>query len=120
MDRTELRAAAHTTVDEHPWHALAPAQVSELLQTSAERGLDPASAARLLQQYGPNELAEAPRPGFWHQLLQQFNNFVVIILIVASLVSAILGDFVEAAATLMLIEVCRAGDADVDVDADAP
>ncbi len=103
MERTKPRAAARTTADEHPWHALEPAQLSELRQTSTERGLVPASAARLLEQFGPNELAEAPRPGFWHQLLQQFNNFVVIVLILAALVSAVLGDFVEAAAILAIV-----------------
>jgi len=103
MDRTELRAAARPMVDDTPWHALEATRVAELLQASSERGLEPTSAAERLEQYGPNELAEAPRPGFWVQLLQQFNNFVVIVLIVAALVSAVLGDFVEAAAILAIV-----------------
>jgi len=103
MDRTELRAPARTTADENPWHALEATRVAELLQVSSERGLEPTRAAERLEQYGPNELAEAPRPGFWNQLLQQFNNFVVIVLIVAALVSALLGDFVEAGAILAIV-----------------
>jgi Ca2+-transporting ATPase len=103
MERTELRAPARTTAEETPWHALEATRVSELLQTSTERGLEPTRAAERLEQYGPNELAEAPRPGFWNQLLQQFNNFVIIVLIVAALVSALLGDFVEAGAILAIV-----------------
>ena len=99
----DLGAQSLSPTAERHWHALETALVSELLETSVERGLEGARAAQLLEQHGPNELAEAPRPGFWHQLLQQFNNFVVIILIVASLVSAILGDFVEAAAIFAIV-----------------
>ena len=44
-----------------------------------------------LASYGPNELQEAARPGFWSRLLAQLNDFLVIILIVASLISLLLG-----------------------------
>ena len=74
------------------WHALdAEAALAELA-TDAQQGLSRAEAARRLAQHGRNELQEKPRPGFLQLVLAQLNNFVVILLIVASIVSALLGD----------------------------
>jgi len=85
------------------WHASEPDRVLVGLHTSLETGLSEPEAARRLTEHGPNELAEAARPSFWHKLLEQFNNFIVIILIVASVVSAVLGDYVEAAAIMAIV-----------------
>jgi Ca2+-transporting ATPase len=85
------------------WHTLEAREAFQALETSPERGLSSDQATRRLAVYGPNELAEAPRPGFLQMVLAQFSNFIVIILIVASLVSALLGDYVEAAAILAIV-----------------
>jgi len=86
-----------------PWHAREASELFAELKTSPEHGLAAADAARRLVEGGPNELAEAPRPTFVRMLLDQFNNFIVIILIVASLVSAIIGDYVEAGAIIAIV-----------------
>jgi Ca2+-transporting ATPase len=95
------------TVTEEPvkdeaWHALSPEDVLRHLEVQ-EDGLTDEQAARRLAQYGPNQLQEAPRPTFWHMLWDQLNNFVVILLIVASIVSALLGDYVEAGAIMAIV-----------------
>ena len=84
------------------WHALDAREVLRHLQVE-ENGLTSAEAASRLAQYGENQLREAPRPTFWHMLWEQLNNFVVILLIVASVISALLGDYVEAAAILAIV-----------------
>jgi len=56
-----------------------------------------------MRQDGPNELPESPRPAFWRMVLDQFNNFIVIILIVASVVSAVLGETIDAAAIMAIV-----------------
>ncbi len=86
-----------------PWHAREPEDVFASLGTSPDAGLSQAEAAARLAEFGPNELREAPRPTFWRMLLEQFNNFIVIFLIVASIVSAVVGDVVEAAAILAIV-----------------
>lgn len=85
------------------WYTLSLEAAAETLQTSSEMGLSSDEAARRLAQIGYNELKEQPRPGFWSMLLAQFNNFVVIILIVASLISLLLGDYLEAGAILAIV-----------------
>ena len=68
------------------------------LQTHVERGLSGQEAAERLAKFGANELSERPRPGFLALLWDQFNNYLVIILIVAALVSLALGEYVDSIA----------------------
>jgi Ca2+-transporting ATPase len=89
--------------DDEVWHALETSEVIQALQTSPTRGLTSAEAARRFDECGPNELAEPPRPSIWGIFFEQFNNFIVIVLIAASLVSALLGDFIEAGAILAIV-----------------
>ena len=86
------------TQPETNWHALPPEQIIRQLATPIESGLSSEEAARRLQSYGPNQLTEAQGVTFWQMLLDQFRSFVVIMLIVAAVISAILGDWEEAAA----------------------
>ena len=59
------------------------------LRSDAARGLDGAEAKRRLEQYGPNQLKSAPETPWWKRLLEQFENFLVIILLVAIVISVI-------------------------------
>ena len=67
-----------------PWHALTAEEVLEHLKVH-ENGLSDSEAAERMAQYGPNQLTEAPRPGFLRLLWEQFNNFIVMLLIVAAI-----------------------------------
>jgi P-type Ca2+ transporter type 2C len=88
------------------WHSLDLEDVLINLQALMQ-GLSSEEAAKRLEKYGPNELKEKPRPTFFQLVLAQLNNFIVILLIVASLISAFLGDWIEAA-VIMLIVVLNA------------
>lgn len=85
------------------WHSQEASEVATKFDTHPQRGLTAKEAAHRLARYGPNQLREIPRPGFWRMLLDQFNNFLVLILIAASLVSFLLGDYVEAIAILAIV-----------------
>jgi len=87
---------------EHEWHALNTEQILKHFEVQ-ENGLTSEEVKRRLEHYGPNQLNEAPRPTFLKMLWEQLNNFVVILLIVASLISALLGDYVEAAAIMAIV-----------------
>jgi Ca2+-transporting ATPase len=77
-------------------------EVLERLEAGKE-GLTSEEAEKRLSEYGHNQLQEAPRPTFWQMLWAQLNNFVVIMLIAASIISAVLGDYVEAAAIMAIV-----------------
>jgi P-type Ca2+ transporter type 2C len=91
------------TKNGNAWHALQAEQVLQELHTLSDKGLSASEAERRLEQYGPNQLAEAPPVTFWQMLFQQFNNFVVIMLLVAALISAVLGDWIESAAIMAIV-----------------
>ena len=73
------------------------------LQTHIHQGLSEAEAQDRLRKFGPNELMERPRPGFFTLLWDQFNNYLVIILIIAALVSLALGEYVDSVAIMFIV-----------------
>jgi len=85
------------------WHATELNAVAAALGTSPESGLTQAEAERRLAEHGPNELRQAPRPGFLRMLLWQFDNFIVLLLIGAALLSIVLGHYLEGAAILAIV-----------------
>jgi len=99
MEMTESQDAVHSPV----WHSLSAQETVERLNTHTMTGLTSQEAASRLQEYGHNELREAPRPTFWDRLLNQLKDFLVMILIVASVVSLLLGDYIEAAAIMTIV-----------------
>jgi P-type Ca2+ transporter type 2C len=63
--------------------------VVSALASDATRGLSGPEAQRRLDQYGPNQLKSAPETPWWRRLVEQFQNFLVIILLVATVISGI-------------------------------
>src|SRR3712207_489585 len=65
-------------------------EVLTALGTDARRGLSEAEARSRLERYGRNELtAEKPVPA-WRKFLTQFQDVLVILLLIATLISAVL------------------------------
>lgn len=72
------------------------------LQTS-EEGLSGSEAAARLKKFGPNHLEERAKISPLKIFLDQFKNFLVLILIVAVIVSAALGEVLDASAITAII-----------------
>ena len=85
------------------WHTFDIQEALERLDVSRAEGLSDAEVERRLKAYGPNELEEAPPTTIWEMLRDQFVNFVVILLVVAALISALLGDWIEAGAIMTIV-----------------
>ncbi|WP_298481888.1 cation-translocating P-type ATPase [uncultured Ruminococcus sp.] len=68
-----------------------PEEIFHELETTPE-GLSPETAARHAEQYGKNAIAEGKKKPTWLIFLEQFKDFLVIILIIAALISAFTGD----------------------------
>ena len=89
--------------EKNAWHAQPVPEVSAALGTHSTMGLSLEEARARLELYGPNELKERPPTPFWKMLLEQFNNFLVIILLLASVISFFLGEYVEAGAIMAIV-----------------
>jgi Ca2+-transporting ATPase len=85
------------------WHSLSADEVLEKLATPLETGLTSEEVESRHKTYGLNQLVEKPRPTFFKLLLDQLKGFVVILLIVAAVISAVLGDWVEAAVIMAIV-----------------
>jgi len=90
------------SIEKHAWHTLLPDQVLEQLEVG-ENGLSTSEAALRLERFGLNQLAEGRRVTFWEMLWSQFNSFIVILLIAAAIVSALLNEWIDAAAILAIV-----------------
>ena len=84
------------------WHALSVDAVLSTL-SSARRGLAKVEVQQRLERDGPNELQAAARVSPWRILLEQFKNVLILILLVATLVSAFLGHGVETIAIAVIV-----------------
>jgi Ca2+-transporting ATPase len=84
-------------------HALSLDKLVQNYETHLQSGLTAQQARDYLERFGPNELIERPKPGFWKMLLDQFNQFLVIILIVAAIISLFLGEVVDASAIMAIV-----------------
>jgi P-type Ca2+ transporter type 2C len=84
-------------------HSKSIEEVVSGLQTHLERGLTQQEAQERLAKFGTNELTERPRPGFLSLLWDQFNNYLVIILIIAALISLALCEYVDSIAIMFIV-----------------
>lgn len=73
------------------------------LETDSTEGLSPDAAAKALDKYGPNELAEEKKESFFVKLLNQFKDFMIIILIIAAVISGAMGEMLDATVILAIV-----------------
>src|SRR3989344_4146783 len=83
-------------IQKSPWHTLTHAQAIAALHSHAERGLSEEDAMERLKTYGENRLQMGKKVSAWRLLLAQFQNVLVIILLIATALSGFLGEEVEA------------------------
>ncbi|MEK6280391.1 MAG: cation-translocating P-type ATPase [Acidobacteriota bacterium] len=84
------------------WHTLTVGETFERLK-STPRGLTVSKAARRLDEFGPNEIQSAARVSPWTILFEQFKNVLIIILLIATALSAFLGHGIEAIAIVVIV-----------------
>ena len=69
------------------WYKLSVEETKEQLDVDLERGLSSEEAKERLERFGSNELEERGRVSSWRILLRQFQELMVIILIIAAIIS---------------------------------
>ncbi len=84
------------------WHSKTPESTFEALDTSAP-GLSTEEAKKRLEKYGANLLPEQRTRGLLQRFFYQFHNVLIYILIVASVVTAMLGHWVDASVIMGVV-----------------
>ncbi len=85
------------------YHAATVAQTLKGVGADVARGLSLREVESRLARGGANELREASKTPLWRQFLAQFEDFVVLLLIAASLISFALGERLDAAAIMAIV-----------------
>jgi magnesium-transporting ATPase (P-type) len=88
-----------------PWHAQTADAVATALATDVRRGLDEATVAQRLEEYGPNRLPDPERVTLLGVFIAQFKSPLIYVLIAAAVVAAALGDFVDAGFIMAVVLV---------------
>ena len=78
------------------WHSSTVSEVLQTLGTSEQVGLTASQVSERLLQHGPNEMTARSGTPAWKKFLMQFHQVLVYVLIVASIKSAWLGEWVDA------------------------
>ena len=71
------------------WHTKEINEIEKVLGTNIEKGLCEEQVEERRKKYGENKLAEEKKESIIVKFFKQFNDFMIIILIIASIISAI-------------------------------
>ena len=72
------------------WETLRKEEVFRKLKTDRRNGLNLNEVKERQQKYGKNKIKDKPKETFIIKFVKQFNDFMIIILIIASIVSAVI------------------------------
>ena len=86
------------------WHTCPPQQVLDVLNTGSD-GLTQTEALRRLERYGANRLKPPQAKSAMMRFLLQFHNVLIYILLVASVLTAVLGHWVDSGVILGVVVI---------------
>jgi magnesium-transporting ATPase (P-type) len=104
MELTETGLSERERSEDALWHARSVDSVLERLGTSPE-GLSGDEARERLETHGPNRLPEGEKESAWMRLLRQFHDVLIYILIVAAVVTAFLGEWIDTGVILAVVVI---------------
>ena len=84
------------------WHQKNINEVIDELKSSSE-GISSEEALGRLKEYGPNELTEKKKKTPFMMFLDQFKDFMIIVLIAAAIISGFIGDITDTIAIVIII-----------------
>ena len=90
-------------MEQGKWHQMGETDLAEALQASLNTGLTSDEAAERQKQLGRNELSEGKKVSPWLLFLGQFKDFMVLVLIGATLISGLLGEYLDAITIVAII-----------------
>jgi P-type Ca2+ transporter type 2C len=87
------------------WHSRSVAETLAAFGADPASGLGQAEAARRLEAYGPNRLAAKKGKGLFVRILEQFQDFLIYILLAAAVISIVLGEVSDAIIILFVVVI---------------
>lgn len=84
------------------WYELEVNELERTVGTDTGKGLSEKEAQKRLRKLGENKLDEGEKPSAFFVFLGQFKDFMVLVLLAATLISGLLGEYIDAI-TIMII-----------------
>jgi len=85
------------------WQLRTVAEVLDHLRVDPQDGLCGDAVAARQEHFGLNEIAETSRRGLWRILLGQFTDFMILVLIVAAIISGVVGEPQDTIAIVVIV-----------------
>lgn len=82
--------------------------VEKELKTSLDAGLSDSEAKARLEKYGPNALAAKKKESMFMRFIDQFKDFMIIVLIIAAILSGVVAKEWTDAAIIMIVVILNA------------
>lgn len=87
------------------WYQLDVEKVEQKLHVTSSKGLSSKQVNERRKQYGTNELKAKKQVPKWLVFLRQFQDFMVLVLLAATLIAGLLGEYVDAIAIMFIVLV---------------
>jgi Ca2+-transporting ATPase len=84
-------------------HALPAAEVARQLNVAVDAGLAADEVVLRRRRHGLNRLPEPPARPVWKRLLDQFRDFMILVLLAAALLSGLIGDLIDTLVILLIV-----------------
>jgi Ca2+-transporting ATPase len=85
------------------FHEMEINQVEKVLDTDFSSGLSPEAVKKRIAQHGLNELEEGEKQSALLLFFSQFKDFMVLVLLAATLLSGLLGEYIDAVAIIAIV-----------------
>nr|WP_255639798.1 calcium-translocating P-type ATPase, SERCA-type [Aquibacillus saliphilus] len=87
------------------WYKLDANQLEKKLGVDENKGLTSKDAENRLKKFGQNVLEDGKQPSLFLLFLKQFQDFMVLVLLAATLISGLLGEYVDAIAIMVIVMI---------------
>ncbi|MEW9676405.1 calcium-translocating P-type ATPase, SERCA-type [Lentibacillus sp. L22] len=85
------------------WYQSDVDEVAKHLHVEMDKGLPVKQVTKRREKFGPNVLKEEKSTSIWLIFLKQFQDFMVIVLLAATLIAGLLGEYVDAIAIMVIV-----------------
>ena len=84
-------------------YQLASEELLQRYQVDLRSGLTDAEAKRRRSQFGANQIVDKPELPLWRLLLVQFQDLMIVVLLVAALISGLVGEWLDTVIILFIV-----------------
>src|SRR5690625_6476235 len=85
------------------WYELPVKEVMKQFHVSDDKGLTEIQVEQRRKKYGINHIIVSKRKSMWLIFISQFQDFLVMILLAATLIAGLLGEYIDALAIMLIV-----------------